>query len=466
MKKLAIIFLCVIMALSLLACGSTGDNGAAQTTAAAQTNEFSVGFGRVESTPSMGISLQGYDKAADRKCTSVLDPLYITCVAIRDDQGNTAILITSDSIRTEAKVANSIRRKLEEKYGIPQENTFFTSTHSHSTPDSMAVDSVGMAVEAADKAIADLKAAKMYIGTGRTDNLNFVRHYIMDDGSIVGDNYGDPTGKTYVKHETEADNEIRLIKFTREGQKDIVMMNWQVHPLITGGPTNTEVSADIVGACRMTMEKELDCYVAYFSGASGNLDPVSRISSENVVNGYVQHGTALAKAAMKGLENMTEVESGPVKSVAYVYPGKVLKDSAERLAAGQKFKAVYEAGGTVEEAMKASGGLIHSIYAVSGMNQHNSLGETKDINMYALSVGNVAFVGAEYEMFDTNGQEIRKDSPFEMTFICCYCNGKNGYIPSAIAFENGCYEMDNGYYAPGTGEELVKEYLRLLNEIK
>ena len=467
MKKVIALILCAVMALSLAACASGDAGTTTPTTTAPQEVAFSAGYGRTELNAALGLSLQGYDKADQRLATGVMDPLYATCVAMRDVEGNTAMFITLDCIRTEYKIAMQVRREIEKQTGVPQDNIFVSSTHSHSTPDITTMKTVERATEAAVLAMEDLKASKMYIGTGTTENLNFVRHYIMDDGSIVGSNYGDPTGKQYVGHVTEVDNELRLIKFTREGGKDIVMMNWQAHALITGGMDKTEISADFVGACRMAIEKELDCQFAYYQGAAGNINPESWISSERVHNGYYQHGTMLAEAAIKALKkNMQEIEPGLVKVSTQVYQGKVRKDSGEMISAGMKFKDVYDAGGTVYEAQKASGGLINSIYTVYGMQNRQSLGEYKDINMYTIAVGDVAFVGAEYEMFDTNGMEIREQSPFAMTFICCYCNGRNGYIPSAIGFEKGCYEMDNGYFVPGTGETMVEEYVKMLNGLK
>lgn len=471
MKKIVALILCLVMTLTLAACAGDGSSnettGATETTAAQQLDAFCVGYGRVDMEPPLGVSLHGYDKANERLGTSIMDPLYLTCIAFRDAQGTTAMMFTLDCIRTEYSVATAIRREIENKLGVPMDSIFFTTTHSHSTPQIGAMDTQKKAMEAAEAALADLKPAKMFIGTGKTEGLNFVRHYFMDDGSVVGDNYGDPTGKQYVKHVTEVDNEMRLIKFVREGCKDIVMMNWQAHPLLTGGGTKTEISADFVGACRTVIEKELDCQFAYFQGAAGNVDPYSRISSEKVYDGYYQHGKMLAEAAMKALKgNMTEVETGLVKTAAQVYAGEVRKDSGEMIAAGLAFKNVYDAGGTVYEAQKASGGLINSIYTVNGQQTRQSLGATKDINMIALSIGSVGFIGADYEMFDTNGQQIREGSPFDLTFTCCYCNGKNGYIPSAIGYELGCYEMDGGFFVAGTGETLAQEYIKMLQGLK
>ena len=84
----------------------------------------------------------------------------------------------------------------------------------------------------------------------------------------------------------------------------------------------------------------------------------------------------------------------------------------------------------------------------------------------AIACGDLAFVGAPYEMFDTNGQEVRAASPFKTTFVCSLTNGSFGYVPSALAVPHGSYEVVITYFEYGSAEEFVTEMVRLLNECK
>lgn len=463
MKKVFVLLLCLLLTLSATACAE-GEN--ASETNAPENYVFSAGYGRVCVTPGLGVSLQGYDKADERLATAILDDLYVSCVVIRDEQGTMAALIAADSIRTEETIAIDTRNKIEKQLGISKEHIFFSSSHSHSTASGSDSTLTEAAVKAAKMAVADLKPAQMYGGTAYTQSLNFVRHYVMNDGSIVGDNYGSTKGKTYVGHESDADEEMRLIRFVREGGKDIVMMNWQSHPHMTGGMTKTAISADIIGACRMTIEKKMNCDFIYFQGAAGNINPTSRISKENVVVDHWSHGAAMAETAMGIMDSLTPLESGLIRGTYKTYVGEVRKDGAEIQNAAAIFQSVYEAGGTTQEAMAASGGLIHSIYSARKVFSRASMPDTRNLEIYALAIGNVGLIGAPYEMFDVNGKYIREESPFAMTFTVCYCNGSNGYIPSALGYQNGCYEMDNGYYVAGTGEVLAQEYVAMLNSLK
>lgn len=473
MKRILCTILCLLMVFSMAACG--GEQPASTTAPAttepqAQEGAFSVGFGRVCITPPMGVSLQGYADPDTRRADSVMDDLYVTCIAFQDANGTQALVFTVDNIRTEPKIANSVRRAIEKELGIPEANILYCATHSHNTQDSGAYDAKGTALEAAKQAIADLKPAKMYIGTGETQNLNFVRHYVMEDAngekSYVGDNYGYVEGKTYIGHTTEVDNQFQLLKFTREGGKDIVMMNWQAHPVAaSNGGKSTAISADYIGTCRTTMEEKLDCLFSFHNGAAGNISTYSRISSEVVAKTFNETGKQLANYAYNALDKVTEIEPGLIQVNHSVFTGKIRETTPEFLAGITPFQNVLASGGSLKDAIIASGGHVNSVYAISAAGNRKSMGETHDINLFTLSIGNIAFAGAEYEMFDTNGMFIKENSPYEMTFILGYCNGKNGYIPSAYAYEYGCYEMDNGYYEAGTGELLADEYLRLLSEM-
>jgi len=239
MKKLVCLFLSVIMLLGLVACGSTNGDSAPATTEAAK--EFMVGYARVNITPDVPTGLAGYGNIDERKHTEVLDYIYLTCVAMTDTEDNTALFFSADLCSMADTLVASIRTKVSEATGVPGERMMFNSSHTHSAPYGQGIPQIvtKAAVEAAEDAIADRKPATMFAGKAETDGINFVRHYYMDDGSVVTDNHGTTTGKTIVSHTTETDEEMRILLFKREGGKDVVLANWQSHPHITGGSTKT-----------------------------------------------------------------------------------------------------------------------------------------------------------------------------------------------------------------------------------
>ena len=105
-----------------------------------------------------------------------------------------------------------------------------------------------------------------------------------------------------------------------------------------------------------------------------------------------------------------------------------------------------------------------SRYEVGAIIKRANMGETSPLPLYCISFGDVAFASAPFEMFNTNGAQLRTDSPYPMTFNCSYTNGACGYMPSAVAFDHGGYEYDTCYFEKGTGERCVNESVRILKE--
>ena len=437
---------------------------------------LSVGFGRVCITPKESVPLGGYGNSSRRMSQNILSDLYSTCVAFSDSEGSTVLLYHNDLGNCNKKVFPAARKAISEAIGLPVERIMLCCTHTHSGPD-MGNDEeasivryrpwlIQQFIEAAKLALADRKPATAEMGFTETKALNFVRHYIMNDGSIVGDNHGDPTGKEYVGHTTEADPQMRLLKFTREGGKDVLLVNWQSHPHRTGGGKKYDISADIIGAMRDEMEKELGCLFAYYSGGSGNINPHSRIKEENITQDYLEQGKALADTALAALGQLTPIRTGKVQTLYLPYQARVNHTQDHLLEKAKELSALWKGGMPGKDVTKLARPYgLFSPYHCGAVITKADMPETALVEMYAISIGDVAFITAPCEMFDTNAKYIRDNSPFPMTFIVTYANHAASYIPSAYAYTYGCYEADNGRMQPGTGEQMTYEYLRLLRKL-
>jgi len=428
MKKTLSLVLCMLLVLTIFGgCGPQA--GAGETTAEATQPEapvsLSVGFGRGDITPRATVPLGGLKDSISRLSDRVRDPLYTTCIAFTDGAGNTAMLFVSDLLSVFAPMAEA-RAEISKTWNIPVSNIWIATTHNHSGPAlNEETDAILMSCQllreqmiyAANQAMEDRKPAKMLITDTHPVNLNFVRHYVMNDGSIVGDNFGDTVGREYVKHVSEVDNQMQLLKFVREDAKDIILMNWQGHPTGHDQYRNSILSGPTVAARKM--ESTLDCHFAYVLGASGNVNNKSRIASERVTTDYVNHYETLAQHAIDAESTYREVE---VKNIRFH---------------NEKVACTVKVG---------SGKL--------------------DIPLSVFSIGDVAFVAAPYEMFDTNGMFVKENSPFEMTFVSSCTNGSNSYIPTESTFEYGGYEVGNSLVAPGSAEQLADAMVAMLKQVK
>ena len=478
MKKILSCLLTLCMLLALCACGGTTE-GSQETPADITTATdagFKVGYHKVNITPEDSVPMGGYNKPSERMSTGYNDYLYATVCAITDESGETAILIGIDLTSSYSRVSHDIREAIEKEHGIPFENILYSASHMHTGPDlnsdkmtviakykkqlqEWVVDAVGAALE-------DRKPATMYIGSTQTEGLNFVRRYLMNDGTYAGDNFGDYSSG-YKAHETEADGQLQLIKFVREGDNDVLLANFQTHPHRASSSTSTILTADLVGVFRTELENQLGIEVCYFSGAGGNLNPKSRITEENITADYKEQGAALAKYAVDAYDTLTQAATGEVKSrmVTATYntdhSDDHLLDVAKDLYT--RYNKDQLTAAEVKELGKEYG--IQGTYHAGAIISKADEGRTRDFEHYTIAIGDVAFVGAPEEMFDTNGKQIKEGSPYKMTFILTYCNGSNGYIPSEFAWEHGGYEVYKTKFARGTAELIVAQFLEMLNDM-
>lgn len=468
MKKLFALVLATCMMLSLVACGSAGGSEAAPTTEAALP--FRVGYHKVNITPDSPVGLAGYGNTEERKHTAVLDYLYLTCVAISDENDETVLLFSADLCAISDVMVASLRNKVSGITGIPTQNMMFNSSHTHSAPAGQGIPTImnKAVVEAAEKALEDRKPATMYFGKAETDGINFVRHYYMNDGSVVTDNHGSAAGKTYTGHCTEVDEEMRILQFKREGGKDVIIANWQSHPHITGGSSKTDLSADIIGAFRTNMENDLDCLFSYYQGGGGNINPTSRIKEENknTEKNWKVHGQMLAATAKEALNNMTQLQTGPIKVRQETYTCPTNKADLDKVVLAGEVRAYYEAGHTIGETATFAQSIgLQSLYHANAIGTRGGLGDSFDIEISAISFGDFGATFAPCEMFDVTAKFIRDNSPFDYTFACGYTNGGSGYFPTIECFAYGAYESDTARIAAGTAEALADHFVEILNEL-
>jgi hypothetical protein len=470
--------------LALVACGATAPAGGEAENAGNGGAVFMAGFGKKDITPKDSVPMASYGDARDRWSDGIYSKLEARAVALKDENGDLLIFCVGDVSWCPNALGSVIRDDMAGELGIPKEYIILSGTHTHASVETGLTEFNSVAKfneqyikgmeDAIRMAVEDLKPAKAYIGSVDTENMNFVRRYIMDDGSLVGDNaYG--TGTVITHHESDADGEVQLMKFVREGGKDILISQFQAHPHLEGKTNN--VSAQTVGAIRDAVEKQLDAHSLHWQGAAGNLNTNSRFDEEKLysANDRVKYGEDMVKQYIGKVYNeLTEVKTGPIKVTEMTFVGKSNHVYNHMTAEAQMVVDYFNSGHTAGETatyahqLSAERGLdmrINSYYHANRILGNAKKGATTNLALATWSFGEVGGVVNAYEMFDTTGMFIKENSPFTRTFIVGYSYpGGGGYIPSAECFPRGGYEADNCMFAPGTAEEIADALLGLLNE--
>ncbi len=472
------------MLLTTVSCGANGgktDESTADTTAesveetTAETEAaapaydgiFQVGFGREDITPK-GKVVTNTGKALTR----VIDNIYSTCIAVYDGE-TTVLIITADVKNTEPSMDEKLKSMINVQTKVPKENIIISATHNHSAPQPGTPANASwntlfytQTAKAAKAAIADLADAEIYSTTGKTTGMAYVRRYLLDNG-LYGGIQNKNTGNI-VAYESEADDIIQIVKFARKDKQDIIISNWQCHVAGAEGFYPDAITSDLVYYVRDAVEKSGEYLYAYYLGASGNINTVKKV--EDGTPRYADYryvGKALGKLVCERLEateEMQKLNAGKIKVQEYHYIGNVRDIDPVKVKQAEEIAASGAKGSTAYEALVKKYG-FHGSYEVERTITVNSeKGGTRDMLLAAIAFGDLAFTGVPYEMFDTNGMEVKNGSPYKMTFVLTCAGGQHGYIPSALAVPHGGYEV---YYTAlefGTAEKVVAKLLEMLEE--
>lgn len=410
MKRFLSTVLCVCLLLSLFGCGESGEKESGDA-----VKSFSVGYGQADISPRVSVYLRGYgEPVSERMSTGVAEPLMLNCIAFTDEEDNTILFMSLDLLLSFKAFAKPIREQVAEATGVPFDQVMLHCTHNHCGPDpgdvlySKLVQEA--AVEAATAAMADRKPATMSTGFSRHDKINFVRHYLLADGSYMGEGVGSVPRSQLVGHTDAPDNLLQVVKFDREGGKPVVLINWQGHPMGSSPNPHTVATSNYPGFLRTTVEKEMDCHSLFVLGGSGNMNNSSQIREENQYDDYIALGKALGEKVIETMATLEPAETGKLHIAKKDY-----------------------------SYTKAT------------------------VPLYAFSVGDLAFVTAPFEIFSTNAVAVRDASQFKMTFYASCSNESHGYLATPKSYEYFAYE--SGSNPMGVAEEVQEALTQLIGEV-
>ncbi len=400
-----------------------------------EVKKILAGYGKMDVTPFAPVHLGSFNNGMERlsNCQKENDPFNAICLALTDENDETMLFCVTDLSWGHIDWARKLREFVWERYGIPGDHVVLGGTHNHSGPDWYSEASETLANKAYLEhwfngltsaiyiALMDRKPAEIQIGRTKTSGLNFVRRYWREDGNLIG---GGP-GKYYVqsdspivRHESDVDEEVQMVRFVREEGKDILVSQWQNHGCHIGG---TRLCAtDWIGPMRRKIERELGCHVFYMQGCAGNIQTGSRIKEEYPKKmtedqiGYAVADTIIAAYRKRG--TFTPVEAGPIKTVQQTFHGISVDD------------------------------------------------DPWEGEMNTISIGDISAVTFPVEMFDTSGKELKAATPYKMTLLMGYSCGIHGYAPDKTSFANGGYETTSRGRS-GTAEQIIQTHLDALNKL-
>lgn len=419
-----------------------------------------AGFARLDVTPPLGAELSGYFYV--RHAKGVLDPLQLNAVAVSNGT-DTVILMAIDFIGIRMNYMDQLRGLISQRTGVPAENVLIAALHQHTScciadgVDTNLTDKAFLDVlfrkfgDAAQMAIDDLKEASVSTAAREVaEPIAFVRRYFTADGGVATN----PSSKLVLTGRcAEADNTMRLVRFRREGAKDIAIVDFSTHPDVISGEY---MSADWPGFTRRFVEEDIpDVSCLFFTGCQGDSNHIDffKPKDQRIKGKGYDHsrymGRTVADAVVAAWDHTEEATGDAISGQMQVVYNRTNTVDIERYDEYKAWYEDYEAG-----KLDPKPHITELAYA-SRIIRLRTSPIFRPVPVTVIHFGSVAFVGFGGEAFTAYGQAMRDLAPGKFV-VCAVCaNGYEGYLPTQEAFAQGGYEAKSSLFTPTLEQEIV-----------
>jgi len=422
-----------------------------------------VGYHQLKVTPPMGVDIPGYYNV--RLSDGIINDLYIRAAAFFDGEKK-AVIFSCDSIGMRTAAFNILKKMIAERCQIDVESIYITCTHSHTsyriTVPTDAYDANDIFLhrlfqqfcDCAQFAFEDLKPCTMRINSGSVQGVGFIRRYRMKNGICkTNPGIGNPDVVGYVG---EQDESVQIVRLIREGAKEILMVNFGTHADVIGGNKYcTDWPGYLVETVSGALNNEVE--VMMLVGAEGDSNHVNVFQPKGTKSKGLHVSKRMARIiggeVLKIYDFAKEVPSAKIDY--FVKPVKIGKnpyDPADVPEAREVMRIHLEKGLEAKEELKK---YRVSVPLAERILENLDRPEFFELQVSALQIGNVAFVGMPGEPFTSIGRAVKENSKMDMTVFTCLTNGGDGYFPDAVAFSEEGYERTASPFAHDCAQILI-----------
>lgn len=445
---------------------------------------LTVGAGRSDITPPVGIAHAGWGAATHQRAEGVDMPFYATALFVTDGELEIAIVDLDIGVLTNSDDA-TIRAEVEKISGVKPENLRLSATHTHSGPVNRqswldeGMELVGPYWDSLPERVATAvntarhNAKPAHVGVGKgSSSINVNRRPSLENGTLF-------TGRNW---DGVVDQEVGVVAINdTDGEPIATLLNFACHPTILG-PANKLLSPDYPGYARKVVEQYGGGTCLFLQGAAGNCGPTHGFIGEVAVAQWLGERLGLEAAKVRleidpvpRKERLVEVvQSGadlgmyeddpagepdetlrvinttatlPVQDFPSIADAQAdFDDAVAKLNDARKNKPEAEVKLAVSNAKRAGFVLGNATRTADG---------PMGMPVQAMRIGPAALVAIPVEAFCEIGIAVKAASPADQTLFSGYTNGYMGYMPMADNFEEGGYEVVTTPMSAGAAEETI-----------
>lgn len=411
---------------------------------------WKAGVAKVIITPKEAIWQAGY-ASRTHASEGKLHDLWAKALALEDETGKRAVLVTTDMLGFPKAMSDRIRTQLNRQFGLPNAQIILNSSHTHSGPvlDDALLDIYPLDANEQTKinrysrqletqiialvgqALKDLESVELFAQNGVTrfqvNRRNNKEGALREQTELKGPN----------------DYAVPVIKaLTPKGVLKAIVFGYACHPTVLD---LYQFSGDFPGFAQLELEKaHPEATALFFQGAAGDQNPLPR----RTVSLARQYGRELAAAVDRVLEE-------PMRPL-----------SATLTTAYSEIQLPLSAPPTEAELLKTQNENIPYLKrwatrVLSEMKQGKPFITSYSYPLQAWKLGEQSMFIFGGELVIEYAIECKKRFGQD-TFVMAYSNDVMGYIPSATILKEGGYEGASSqmvYGLPSTWEASVPELI-------
>ncbi len=424
----------------------------------AQTTGLHVGAAAVALEAADSMIIAGGITAG--KATGQEGKLRATAVVLEKQSLGRLAIVACDVLMITRQHLDPVSAEIEKTTGIPFANILINCTHTHHAPSTTILHGYGLdetftrrVQRAIVKAMQDANAnlskddCRFFFHLGEDKTVGQNSRVLLEDGEIywVGprDKFVRPTGPF--------DPELPVLLFRDSAEKcRALIFNHSTHTIGTRRPGVR--SPSFYGLAAQELEDDLGGIACFLEGASGSSHNLTLSGDEMTVRIKQAVKDAVAKAQPRPVSRLVAIKR-PFKFKVRTFDEAKEDEAVTRYC--RKYVGNY-------------GETVIQVFRDMRKTLAPQQGQERETWLQVLLIGDVAIVGVPAEFFTKFGLDIKNRSPFRYTYIAELANDWIGYLPDLDGHKLGGYQVWTGlhsYAEPGTGERIVEEVMKMLNQL-
>ncbi len=404
-------------------------------------------------TPGEAMWMSGY-ASRDRPAEGTLTELWAKALALEDEAGRQAVLITLDLVGMDASLSARVASRIERDYGLGRERVALCASHTHSGPVAGASLATMFVLDDGErqKAAEYLPFLEQRIGEAVDQAMAGLEpaDVAWEEGfaGFAVNRRNNPESEILLRRTAGAllgpvDHSVPVLRVAREGRIRALVFGYACHATVLN---SYQWSGDYPGFAQIALEESYPGAVALFwAGCGADLNPLPRREVELAR----RYGEVLAASVAEVVEGRMQALRGSIQA-GFEEIGLPFA----RIPSREELQA-HIAGENLFEANRAR-------LLLERLDHEGALAASYPYPVQAWKLGEVGplwlFLGGEVVV--DYALRFKRDFGRRGVWATAYANDVMAYIPSQRVLEEGGYEGGGAmvYYGlPSPWQEGVEE---------